>query len=38
MKGHFTMSAKEVNKISIMEQLIKKEIKQKRLLLFWIYQ
>jgi len=30
MKGHFTMSNKEVNRIAIMEKLIKKEIKQKK--------
>lgn len=30
MKGHLTMSVKEVNRITIMEQLIKKEIKHKR--------
>ena len=30
MKGHFTMSNKEVNRISIMEKLIKKEIKQRK--------
>lgn len=30
MKGLFTMSNKEVNRISIMEQLIKKRVKQKK--------
>lgn len=30
MKGLFTMSKKEINRISIMEELIKKEIKQKQ--------
>jgi len=30
MKGHFTMSNKEVNRISIMEKLIKREVKQKK--------
>lgn len=30
MKGHFKMSSKEVNRIAIMEKLIKKEIKQKK--------
>lgn len=30
MKGHFAMSAKEINRIPIMEKLIKKEIKQKK--------
>lgn len=30
MKGHFIMSNKEVNRIAIMEKLIKKEMKQKK--------
>lgn len=30
MKGHFTMSNKEINRIPIMEMLIKKEVKQKK--------
>jgi len=30
MRGHFTMSSKEVNRISIMEKVLKKEIKQKQ--------
>lgn len=30
MKGYFTMSSKEINRLSIMEQLVKKEIKQKK--------
>jgi transposase len=30
MKGHLIMSAKEVNRISIMDKLVKKEIRQKK--------
>ena len=30
MKGYFTMSVKEINRVSIMKKLIKKELKQKQ--------